>query len=185
MNGKGFLRATDRTMIFSSLIIFAVAMIASALLTPVARSVSVRFGFLDRPEPRKLHRVPTPRLGGLAIYAAAVIAIMTFSGEMREGDPDVWTQIMGLFAGATVLLMVGLLDDRGSLHPLTKLVLGMPAAALLLFIGGIRVTAWPFAEQLRHEPQISFLISLVFLWKYDLGRERHEAVLQRLVQRRT
>ena len=49
------------------------ALVTGALsyaLTPLARRVSLRVGAVDRPEARKVHRQPIPRLGGVAVIAA-------------------------------------------------------------------------------------------------------------------
>jgi UDP-GlcNAc:undecaprenyl-phosphate GlcNAc-1-phosphate transferase len=113
---------------------FAAALVASASLTPVARQVALRLGVLDRPGPRKVHFMPMPLLGGLAIYTGAVLAIILFI------DGNARAQVVGILAGATLLAIVGTLDDRGLLHPQIKLMVAMPLAALILLISGIRVT---------------------------------------------
>ncbi len=129
-------------MVFSYLL-FLAAFGTSLFLTPVARTAAVRFGFMDQPETRKLHRSPVPLLGGLAIYLSVVLAIVLFFRDIRGSSPQAWQEILGILGGASILVMLGILDDRGHLHPQIKLVIGMPLAALLLFWGGVRATAWP------------------------------------------
>lgn len=75
-----------------------------------------------------------PLLGGLAIYTAAVLSIIAFvDGYAR-------TQVFGILSGATLLLVVGILDDRGLLHHQIKLLVAMPLAAIILIASGVRIT---------------------------------------------
>src|SRR5258707_12219526 len=87
---------------------------------------------VDLPGPRKVHLTPIPLLGGLAMYAAVVIAVLfAFNGPARA-------QIVGILIGATLVAGVGILDDRGLLHHQIKLFVGMPLAAAILLASGIR-----------------------------------------------
>ena len=113
---------------------FATAFLASMGLTPAARRFALRFGFVDLPGPRKIHIVPVPLLGGAAIYGAAVLAVYAFLA-----DPAARVEAIGILTGATLLTMVGTLDDRGYVHPLFKLFIAMPAAAVMLILSGIRI----------------------------------------------
>src|SRR5579885_1812238 len=86
---------------------------------------------VDLPGPRKVHLQPIPLLGGVAMYAAVVLAVLfSFSGPARS-------QIMGILLGATVVAAVGIMDDRGLLHHQVKLFLGMPLAAVILLLSGV------------------------------------------------
>src|SRR6516225_325690 len=111
---------------------FFIALIASLMLVAPVRAFALRVGMVDWPGPRKVHHAPIPLLGGLPIYAAVVIAVLlSFHGPAR-------TQIAGILIGATLVVAVGILDDRGLLHHQVKLFIGMPAAAGILLLSGIR-----------------------------------------------
>ena len=100
------------------------------LVVPV-RALALRVGMVDLPGPRKVHLTPIPMLGGLAMYAAVVIAVLfAFNGPARA-------QIAGILSGATLVAAVGILDDRGLLHHQIKLFVGMPLAAAILLLSGI------------------------------------------------
>jgi len=114
------------------LIAFAVAMLASLTLTIPIRRLALRFGLVDHPGPRKVHVRPMPLLGGIAIYLGFVFAVVLALRRVPE------QQIAGIIAGATLLAMVGFLDDGGLLHHQVKLFIGMPVAALFLLASGIR-----------------------------------------------
>jgi UDP-GlcNAc:undecaprenyl-phosphate/decaprenyl-phosphate GlcNAc-1-phosphate transferase len=120
----------------TALFAFMVALMTSFALTPVARRLAVPLGFIDRPGPRKVHLTPTPLLGGLAIYVGAVLATVTFSGGLAPG------QVVGILGGSTLLLVVGMLDDKKLLHPQLKLMGAMPLAACLLLASGIHASVF-------------------------------------------
>jgi UDP-GlcNAc:undecaprenyl-phosphate/decaprenyl-phosphate GlcNAc-1-phosphate transferase len=110
---------------------FLIALFASLMLTVPVRALALRVGMVDLPGPRKVHVSPIPLLGGLAMYAAVVLAVLfTFTGAARA-------QIVGILSGATLVAAVGILDDRGWLHHQIKLFLGMPVAACILLLTGI------------------------------------------------
>src|ERR1700693_958511 len=116
----------------AGLLAFFVALIASLLLVVPVRALALRVGMVDLPGPRKVHLKPIPLLGGLAMYAAVVIAVLfAFQGPARA-------QVVGILIGATLVAGVGILDDRGVLHHQVKLFVGMPLAAAILMVSGIR-----------------------------------------------
>jgi UDP-GlcNAc:undecaprenyl-phosphate GlcNAc-1-phosphate transferase len=125
----------------SSLIAFAVGLIASLSLTIPVRQLALRTGMVDRPGPRKVHVQPMPLLGGIAIYLGVLIALLV------SMDGPALTQVIGIYLGATLVAVVGILDDRGLLHHQIKLFGAMPAAAVILLVSGIRAqvfsTVWP------------------------------------------
>jgi UDP-GlcNAc:undecaprenyl-phosphate GlcNAc-1-phosphate transferase len=115
----------------AGLLAFLIALFASLVLTVPVRALALRVGMVDLPGPRKVHLRPIPLLGGLAMYGAVVLAVLfPFSGAARA-------QIVGILTGATVVAVVGILDDRGWLHHQVKLFVGMPLAACVLLITGI------------------------------------------------
>jgi UDP-GlcNAc:undecaprenyl-phosphate GlcNAc-1-phosphate transferase len=116
----------------AGLLAFFVALFASMMLVVPVRAFALRVGMVDLPGPRKVHHAPIPLLGGLAMYVAVVIAVLlSFHGPARA-------QIAGILIGATLVAAVGILDDRGLLHHQVKLFVGMPLAAAILLLTGIR-----------------------------------------------
>src|SRR5690242_13727491 len=114
------------------LLAFGVALFASLALTVPVRALALRIGLVDLPGPRKVHLTPMPLLGGLAIYCAVVLAlIVAMPAAARE-------QSIGILIGATLVGVVGVLDDGGMLHHQIKLFIGMPLAALILIASGVR-----------------------------------------------
>jgi UDP-GlcNAc:undecaprenyl-phosphate/decaprenyl-phosphate GlcNAc-1-phosphate transferase len=116
-----------------------VALLASVTMTVPVRRLALHIGMVDHPGPRKIHAAPMPLLGGLAIYAGFVLAILV----AIHGPTS--AQMAGILTGATLLAVVGVLDDRGLLHHQVKLFGAMPCAALILLITGIRAQVFsPF-----------------------------------------
>src|ERR1700693_5449379 len=125
----------------TSLIAFAVGLIASMGLTVPVRQLALRVGMVDHPGPRKVHVQPMPLLGGLAIYLGVLLALLV------SMDGRALTQVIGIYTGATLFAVVGMLDARGLLHHQIKLFGAMPAAAVILLVSGIRAQVfslyWP------------------------------------------
>jgi UDP-GlcNAc:undecaprenyl-phosphate GlcNAc-1-phosphate transferase len=116
----------------AGLLAFLIALLASLFLTAPVRALALRVGMVDLPGPRKVHLQPIPLLGGLAMYAGVVLGVLLlFNGPARA-------QIEGILAGATLIAAVGILDDRGLLHHQVKLFIGMPLAAGILLLSGVR-----------------------------------------------
>ena len=107
------------------------ALILSLALTvalmPGLIRLAASLGIVDRPGGRKVHDRPIPRVGGVAMVAGAVAAVVVFGS---------WSAPLGAFvAGAAVLMAFGLWDDRFDLSPRYKL-LGQVAAVLPAVLWG-------------------------------------------------
>jgi UDP-GlcNAc:undecaprenyl-phosphate GlcNAc-1-phosphate transferase len=109
---------------------FAVATTVSAALTPITMRFAARVGAVDQPRERGLSSRATPLLGGLAIFAGAIVAGLAFLPDTPR-----W---QGVFTAAAVIVAVGALDDRFDLPPAVKL-LGQIAAAGIAVNAGVVV----------------------------------------------
>lgn len=131
-------------MPYSLALALAAAAIAFAT-TPLARALAVRVGAMDRPDARRIHSVPTPRFGGLAIAFAVLVvawAARVLPGPARELDP---MPLLGLTCAAIPVLALGLYDDRHSASPWAKLALQTCAALTLTVFGyGVPLLTNPF-----------------------------------------
>lgn len=125
------------------LALFILALALSSVLTPLVRHLAIRWGILDHPDrPQKIHECPTPRLGGLAIYAAFLLALAgLFLVENRVAlhFRAQLSEIMKLLVPSTLVLLLGLYDDlRGANARIKFSVQG--AAALLAYAFGLQIT---------------------------------------------
>jgi UDP-GlcNAc:undecaprenyl-phosphate GlcNAc-1-phosphate transferase len=123
----------DTMNIPTDLVAFAVALLASLGITIPVRQLALRYGMVDHPGPRKVHLKPVPLLGGIAIYLGFILAILLTLRAVPQ------QQIIGILAGASLLALIGIMDDGGLLHHQVKLFIGMPVAALFLITSGIHV----------------------------------------------
>ena len=107
---------------------------AALVLTPLMGRLAVATGYLDHPDPRKPHPVPTALLGGaavgLSIPLGALLASLFFGTAIEV--PRV-----GVLVGAALSLALGLVDDRRPMRPAGKL-LGQVAAGFCLVFWGAR-----------------------------------------------
>ncbi|WP_445151859.1 glycosyltransferase family 4 protein [Baekduia sp. Peel2402] len=113
---------------------FVAAFAVAAALTPLTARFARRVGAVDQPKARGLGRESTPLLGGLAIYAGALVAGLIFiQTTSRTHD-----RFVGILVGATLITIVGAIDDRFDLHPAVKL-LGQIVAAVVPVSAGVEV----------------------------------------------
>lgn len=119
---------------------FLIALAISWWLTPEIRARAVRLKLVDQPgDPRRIHKVAVPRLGGVAIYIAIVATlcgVMTLCGRFpREGG------LAGIAAGGTLIFVLGLLDDLESIPAKVKLLVQVLAACVAYSLG-VRIDEW-------------------------------------------
>jgi UDP-N-acetylmuramyl pentapeptide phosphotransferase/UDP-N-acetylglucosamine-1-phosphate transferase len=121
---------------FALLITLAISTLVTALAVPPVLRVSQRLGLLQAADTaRRIHKTPTSRLGGVAIYAGFVCALivsLTFAplDPALRRSPYELLRIDLLLLGGTLIFCIMLIDDVAGLTPLTKLV-GQVAAALI------------------------------------------------------
>ncbi|MGW4355625.1 MraY family glycosyltransferase [Nocardia sp. NPDC004582] len=117
------------------LVLLAAAVIAF-LSTGGIRVLAIAFGAVAIPRERDVHVKPIPRMGGLAIYLGLVAAVL-FAHQLpalRRGF-DYPKDIPAVLAAATLIVLVGIIDDRWGLDWLTKLVGQITAAGVMAVMG--------------------------------------------------
>src|SRR6201999_3632996 len=123
--------AMELKAVYAGPVGFAVA----ALLTPLVGRFARSVGAVDEVKDRGLARDAIPLLGGLAIFAGALVAGILFLPDEER--------TRGILQAAALITPVGAIDDVRELHPLPKL-LGQVAAAVLLVHAGVDVTSFTF-----------------------------------------
>lgn len=112
------------------------ALVLALVIVPIVRACARWAGVLDQPSARKVHQVPTPLLGGAAVYAAFAVTVLINFSFSRE--------LKGVAVGGAVVVAVGILDDIADLPAWGKLA-GQLAAALLAMSFGAVLTVVPHA----------------------------------------
>ena len=83
------------------LLAMGVAAVVSFLSTPMVKSLAYKVGAIDVPKDnRRMHKVPIPRLGGLAIFLAFLLSVLVFANIDR--------QMQGILLGATMIVVLSL-----------------------------------------------------------------------------
>ena len=60
------------------MLIFGSALVIAAGIIPFLMRVATRWGFMDHPDIRKIHKRPIPLLGGVGIYLGCMVALFLF-----------------------------------------------------------------------------------------------------------
>ncbi len=117
-------------------LVLCVAAAVTFLLTPLMRVVAVKWGAMAQPRDRDVHTIPTPKLGGVAMYggvAAALLVAHHMPTLQRTFANSSETSAI-LIAGG-LICAVGVIDDRWELDALTKLAGQIVAAGVMVLLG--------------------------------------------------
>ena len=115
-------------------IAFLGALVLTLILTPIVREVNRKLGMVDKPDPRRINKVPIPRGGGVALFLGAVGSYLIFIH--CEGMP--WLPASAVHHTArlpllaTAIFLIGLWDDKFGMPPKVKL-LGQLVIAFLVW----------------------------------------------------
>ena len=102
----------------------AVSFFVCACLLPVILRLAIYWQIHDMPGELKLHTIPTPRLGGLAMGCALLVG-------MSPGGAGFYLRAWPIVLALVLLWIVGLLDDLGGLSPATRLIVQFSAGLLV------------------------------------------------------
>ena len=105
----------------------------SFLITPLVKHLAMKVGAMDIPKDnRRMHTVPIPRMGGLAIFIGFLLSVLVFCRELDRG-------LQSILLGAIVIVILGVFDDKYALGAKLKLVVQLAAAAIVVFYGDLRI----------------------------------------------
>jgi UDP-GlcNAc:undecaprenyl-phosphate/decaprenyl-phosphate GlcNAc-1-phosphate transferase len=150
--------------------------ILSAVLVPASGALARRVRIMDQPGPRKVHRVPTPRLGGLAVYLSFVIVVWAGYALLPFLTDTPWIpqhlaptlavlrdahrvagKLLAVMIGASIAFGVGLLDDvLGRRFPVGAKAAGQLLAAAVLVSAGVTTSFLP-------EPWMNGAVTLLWV----------------------
>lgn len=146
-----------KNLIFTPLLLsFFIALVT----TPLAIKLSWRFQLVDDPKKRKhpahTHKGIIPRAGGIPIYLALLVSSLIFLPLDQH--------LMGILSGATVMMIIGLLDDRFDLNPYLRLTACFLAAGLVVASGiGITFITNPLNGIINLNPVLAVLFGLFWI----------------------
>lgn len=128
-------------MIFAFIVSFAFTFAT----TPLVRRFAFKIGAIDIPKDnRRMHKKPTPRIGGLAIIFGFTVATLCFAQPSR--------QLYGTLAGAAIIAVMGVIDDCKNLPAKLKFVIQIIAVLVVVFAGDIKIDVFTNPNFLSDNP---------------------------------
>ena len=120
----------------NSLLALVAAMAMSMVLIPLMGRFATRLGLIDRPNERKVHTAPIPRVGGIGIVLGALIAMFFLLPVDRL--------MQSYLLGAVILFVFGLWDDVSEIGHYPKFLGQLIAVLIVVLYGGLYVVSFPF-----------------------------------------
>jgi UDP-GlcNAc:undecaprenyl-phosphate GlcNAc-1-phosphate transferase len=150
-------------------LVFVLALIGTAVFTPASIVLARKLDVLDYPRSRKVHRQPLPRWGGIGIYLGffcavfALYAFPSFRTLLAYKSGELLKQLTGIIFGATLVFILGLIDDKKSVQALTKLLTQIIAAYIAMDYG-VRISGltMPFGHGYYQFPLLLGQVLTVF-----------------------
>ena len=154
---------------------FFVSLVVTIVMTPFAKRFATKIGAVDKPGPRRVNKVPIPRMGGIAVFAGVVLAtaIVLYGTHYLN-----WPLRLSMFHGSQVrpiwyfvslagIFATGLVDDKYHLSPGQKLI-GQILAATIATCSGLRISeiVIPGHDMLIDLGVLSYPATVVFLVAY-------------------
>ena len=137
-------------------IIVLITFLTSLILVPIIKKVAIHIGAMDEPNARKIHKVPMPRLGGLAIYLAFLLGYILY-GEIN-------TQMLSILISSFLLVLVGIFDDIKPIRAKYKLVVQIIAAMIIVIYGNLSFKELSLLGiKFYFSPVLNDIISIVFI----------------------
>jgi UDP-GlcNAc:undecaprenyl-phosphate GlcNAc-1-phosphate transferase len=148
--------------------LFVVALFSSLILTPVIRRVSSRLGWLDDPiDARRVHHQAIPRLGGVAILASVLVAMLLpllLNNLVTQALlRDRW-QLLMVFVPGVFVALVGLYDDiRGANAPLKFAGLAIAGTIFYVMGGRIENLSLPYLDSIHLPAVVSYFATILWI----------------------
>jgi UDP-GlcNAc:undecaprenyl-phosphate GlcNAc-1-phosphate transferase len=143
------------------LVTVLLAAIITYLLTPLVRDLAIKAGAVTAIRSRDVHLEPTPRWGGLAMWLSMALTLVIVN-YLPLVHKSFGSEATGIFLSGTFILLLGLLDDRFDLDPITKFASQALAAGILL-IYGVQILWLPINGITTLPTNIGQLLTILFV----------------------
>jgi UDP-GlcNAc:undecaprenyl-phosphate GlcNAc-1-phosphate transferase len=143
--------------------LFLLALLSTLLLTPQVRALSRRLGAYGSRDGRNQPQIP--RLGGVAIFLATLIAwgaLLLIPTAMRPRFVSEWRTLVTLLFPGTLVLLAGAYDDIEGATPRQKLLVET-LAAVLVWLAGFRIVSLPFVGYHLHSQFLSLILTVFWI----------------------
>lgn len=145
---------------------FLIAALVVLWATPQVKKFGLKRGLVDRPGGRKIHRRPMVRLGGVAIFAGALVSLLVvwWLGGFGIQTPQKEYEVWGVAIGGIAFFLIGLADDLLTLPAITRLIAQLTVAALVWRAGvQIEFLTMPYVGLVQLHDWISLPITVIWL----------------------
>ncbi|MFM8191005.1 MAG: MraY family glycosyltransferase, partial [Candidatus Nanopelagicus sp.] len=143
------------------LVTVLLAAIITYLITPFVRDLAIKSGAIAQIRSRDVHVEPTPRWGGLAMWLAMALTLVIVN-YLPLVEKSFSREATGIFLSGTLILFIGMLDDRFDLDPITKFA-GQALSAGILLIYGVQILWLPINGITTLPTNIGQLITVLFV----------------------
>ena len=131
------------------------AAVVSFAATPIIKVLAKKVGAMDIPkDERRMHKIPIPRMGGLAIFLGFIVSVLIFGKMNRE--------LQGILLGAVIIVILGVLDDILTLRALPKFFVQI-LAAVVVVLHGCRIEhfmGFALPEWLSYPVSVIWIVAL-------------------------
>lgn len=134
---------------------FVIAMVIAMAGLPLLARFATKWGIVDQPGMRKVHETPVPRIGGIAMAAAAFLAAFI---AIDLQAPDRW-----FLLAAAILVAFGACDDRFDLDYRVKFIGQFLAVGIVVFAGDVQIRAITLDDRIMLPAWISMPLTVFFL----------------------
>ena len=124
-------------------VVFGTAVLITFLAASAVRLFAVRIGAVTPIRDRDVHTLPTPRLGGLAVYLGFAGALLVASRlPLLHAAFSSSSQIVGVLIAGGAICLIGAVDDKIDLDPIAKLAGQVLVAGVLVVFGVQWIQIW-------------------------------------------
>lgn len=141
-------------------IIVLVTFLVSAIMVPIVKKIAIHVGAVDKPNARRVNKVPMPTQGGLAIFFAFMVGYMLYA--------KMSVQMLSILMGGIILILTGLIDGINPLKAKYKFIVQTIAAMVVVLYGRVyfsEVTflglVFNFAEPFNYIISILFIVAVI------------------------
>ncbi len=151
--------------VLAYLVVGGAAAVATGLATPLARQFAERSDLLTAPDDRDVHDMPTPSIGGPAMFVGLLAGALV---AWLIGDFDAVfatrSEMLGVLVAATIMCVVGVVDDIRPVSAPAKLAGMVLAGSTLSFVGvSLVVLRIPFVDVVLLSPDLSALATVLWV----------------------
>lgn len=111
--------------------VFIVSLFLTIAAVPVFKRLAFRMNIIDVPDPRKVHLMPMPKTGGIAIVVGAFVSMLMWAPKDNF--------FSSVLIGSIIIFIFGIVDDIKPLSAKQKILPQIAAALIVIFLGGVKI----------------------------------------------